>query len=212
MEPTQENLRAWNDLHRRWAETRAGAPDLGLAVREQLPDLTGKHVLHLTCGTGELTAELLELGALVTGIDRSEDNLVLARERAPDALFLVGDIGELPAHLRRRRFEAVYAGPGLLDSLADVQEWVGAAAAALRANGELIVHDVHPVAKCLDPASLRWRLDYFELTTIGELVTATAAAGLRVTRLAELRPPVSPRRLDPRVPSEFVLVALKSPA
>jgi len=38
------------------------------AVRERLPDLNGKHVLHVPCGTGEVSAELIALGALVTGV------------------------------------------------------------------------------------------------------------------------------------------------
>ena len=62
MEPTERNLRAWNAAHRRRAQQPASAlPEL---VRSWLPDLRGRHVLHLGCGAGEATAELVALGAL----------------------------------------------------------------------------------------------------------------------------------------------------
>ena len=210
MEPTEENLRAWNELHRRRSAAFAAAPPLSPEALELLPEVAGKRVLHVFCGTGETSAELVARGALVTGIDLDEDALAAARERAPGGLFLVADLHQLPSHLRRRKFELVYGGPGALAQVEDVGAWVGAAAAALRVRGELFLHERHPVAECLDPMNLRWRADYFELPwRPGDLVAAVIDAGLVLSRLAELRPPASPRRRDPRVPSEFVLVAQK---
>jgi SAM-dependent methyltransferase len=210
VEPTEENIRAWNELHRRWAEAYAGPPQLSLEARELLPELRSKHVLHVRCGTGETSAQLVELGALVTGIDLDEDALAAARGLAQNALFERADLLQLPPHLRRRRFHLVYAGPGALREAQDLPVWAAKAAGALRPGGELFVHEIHPVADCLDPASLRWRADYFELPwQLGEVVSAVAGSGLQVTRLVELRPPSSPRRQDPRVPGEYVLRAVK---
>ena len=52
MEPTEHNLRAWEEAHRRRAAApshdRPGLPD---QVRRALGDLTGKRVLHLVMGT-----------------------------------------------------------------------------------------------------------------------------------------------------------------
>src|SRR5215213_7871757 len=51
------------------------------AMSAKLPDLSGKRVLALGCGTGEECAALLDRGAaLVTGIDQSEAMLALARK------------------------------------------------------------------------------------------------------------------------------------
>src|SRR5205809_501649 len=71
MEPTEYNRRAWDEIHRRRADAMAGQLGIPPAVRERLPDVKGKHVLHLQCATGESTAELADLGALVTGVDQA---------------------------------------------------------------------------------------------------------------------------------------------
>ena len=80
MEPTDTNLRAWEEAHR---SLRRGGGRRGLPkpVRERLPDLDGRHVLHLGCGAGRETAALIGLGALVTGVDASEETVRAAFER-----------------------------------------------------------------------------------------------------------------------------------
>ncbi|RDI44035.1 class I SAM-dependent DNA methyltransferase [Falsibacillus pallidus] len=47
--------------------------------------IQGKKVLDLGCGTGELTVGLAELGYDVTGVDLSDDMLMVAREKADKA-------------------------------------------------------------------------------------------------------------------------------
>jgi ubiquinone/menaquinone biosynthesis C-methylase UbiE len=211
MEPTQENLRAWNELHRQRAAAQTASPPPNPEALALLPELAGKRVLHVSCGSGETSAALVGRGALVTGIDVDEDVLAAARERAPGGLFLVADLHQLPSHLRRRRFDLVYAGPGSLDVVGDVPSWVVAAARVLRAGGVLFLHERHPVAECIDPTTLRWRADYFDRKwSLGDLVDALLAAGLTLRRFAELRALGSPRRQDPRVPAEFVLAAAKA--
>src|SRR5207248_7154637 len=103
MEPTEENRRAWDKLQRARIEASTEQPGIPEPIRELLPDLTGKHVLHEQCGTGEVSAELASLGAMVTGIDMAEEALIAARRQFPGLLFLQGDPHELPVNLRRRR-------------------------------------------------------------------------------------------------------------
>src|SRR5207248_3754725 len=117
---------------------RAGEPGLPAAVRHALADLTGKRVLQLQCGTGEATAELAELGAIVTGVDSSGQALELARERWPSILWVQADPQALPAELRRGRFDLVYAGLGSLLPITDLEDWMRGIAAALRTDGELL--------------------------------------------------------------------------
>ncbi len=225
MEPTEENIRAFDELHRLRIAALSERPGLPDAIRELLPDIAGKHVLHLMCGTGEASAQLAGLGALVTGVDVWEQALASARERAPNVLFIQGDPHELPLQLQRRRFDLVYSGGGLLRYLHDLDVWANGVVGALRAGGELVLCDTHPALECIDPTSLRWRADYFEralvvqsrlgeprevhLWQLGEVVTAVARAGLVVLRLEELPSLAPARRQDPRVPGEFALVAAK---
>ena len=235
MEPTEHNRRAWDEVHRRRAQ--AMAEELGIPgwVRERLPLLAGKHVLHLQCATGEETAELVGLGAFATGVDISADALEVARGHAANAVFIQGDVHALPSELRRGRFDVVYTGGGVLTWVLDLDAWATGAAAALRPEGTLLLYDAHPVAQCVD-AALRWRESYFQedlepnvgwehfelpgpearetkyerFWRLGQIVTAVAGAGLVVERLDEVAAEGARRRQDPRVPSEFLLLARKS--
>ena len=57
MEPTDSNLRAWEEAHKRIRRSSArGSRTLPKPVRERLPDIGGRHVLHLACGAGRETA------------------------------------------------------------------------------------------------------------------------------------------------------------
>ena len=232
VEPTEQNRRAWDDIHRRRPVTsgaRVALPDL---VLERLPELQGKHVLHLQCGTGELTAELVALGALVTAVDSSREALELARERAPDAAFVHADVQELPVELRRGRFDLVFAADGVLSWLTDLEACARAVDSALRPGGEVLVFDEHPVARCLD-GLMHWRYDYFDdsgglrsegfgvsphsapepaherFWRLGQVVSALAGAGLAIRALDESPAQRSWRRHDARVPGKFLLVAAK---
>jgi demethylmenaquinone methyltransferase/2-methoxy-6-polyprenyl-1,4-benzoquinol methylase len=52
----------------------------------------GHRVLELGCGTGLMTRLLLDRGAVVTAVDRSEPMLSRARRRAPEATFVTSDV------------------------------------------------------------------------------------------------------------------------
>jgi SAM-dependent methyltransferase len=208
MEPTEENVRAWKEAHA--PREPPPAPGLPALVRERLPDLSGRHVLHLRCGPGDGTAELAALGAFATGVDRSPDELETARGRAPTAAFVHGELDALPLELLRSRFHLVYAARGTLARVTDVAAFAHGVHSALRPGGFLLHHDDHPAGERLD-ALLRWRGDYFDgrRARLDELVTAVAQAGLTVRRLEELPPLAPDRRHDARAPAELVLVALR---
>jgi SAM-dependent methyltransferase len=209
VEPTEENIRAWDAAHR----ARAQPVVLPPFVQRTLGDLKGKGVLHLLCGTGEATAALAELGAVATGVDPRPAVLETARERWPKILWVDGNPQSLPRQLRRGRFDLVYSGEGVLDGLIDLDGWAAGIAAALREQGELLVFDDHPVADCVD-GLLRWRSDYFRdpgdpdrLWRMGQVVSALARAGLHVEALEEYPGGTSRRRHDRRIPATFLLYA-----
>jgi SAM-dependent methyltransferase len=194
----------FDDETRRAWEARFGQPTptvIPHAVRDCLPDLEGRHVLHLFCGHGRGTAELVELGALVTAVDAVESAVAATRERAPDAVVVVADPNDIPFELRRGRFDLVYC-----EDVPRLRDLTGAVA-ALRAGGQVALVGEHPAALCVDPIDLRWREDYFEQQTIGALISLVAEAGLTMEALHEL--PSQRRRLDRRVPALFVLLATK---
>lgn len=212
MEPTDENIRAWDAAHR----ARAEPVELPPFVQRTLGDLKGKRVLHLLCGTGEATAAIAELGAVATGLDPRVALLEAARERWPKILWVDGDPQSLPRQLRRGRLDLVYSGEGVLGGLDDLDGWAVGIAAALRDHGELLVFDDHPVADCVD-GLLRWRSDYFRdpadpdrLWRMGQVVSALARAGLHLEALEEYPGGTSRLRHDRRIPATFLLYARRA--
>lgn len=208
MQPTDENRRAWDEVHRRRAEVLGADLRLPDVVRRSLAGLAGKRVLHLGSGTGEETIELAGLGATVTAVDPREAAVDAARERAPSVLWVHADPQALPAELRRARYDLAYAGVGSIALLRDLAGWAAGAAAALRRGGDLLLYDEHPVALVVDPFG-RWQGDYFgDLWRLGQIVDAVARAGL-VVRALEEYPAAARRRADHRAPATFLLHARK---
>jgi SAM-dependent methyltransferase len=210
MEPTHDNLRAWEEAHRRRASPTPDRPGLPAQVRAALGELAGKRVLHLGCGSGAGTAELAERGAVATGVDVQGPVLEAARERWPSILWVGAVPQALPSELRRGRFDLVYTGGGCLVDLTDLDAWARGVSSSLRPRGELLVFDEHPVAACVD-SLMSWRHDYFGgAPRLGQVVTALARAGV-ATRALEEYPaqPGNPLHHDRRVPGEFLLYGEK---
>ena len=66
-------------------------------MRELLPDLTGKKVLMLGCGTGDECLLLTQFGGKdMVGIDVSAESIKIAKETYPEFEFFVGDMHNLP--------------------------------------------------------------------------------------------------------------------
>lgn len=205
MEPTDQNRKAFDQIHRR-AEGRPGLPAM---VRATLGGrLKGKKVLHLQAGTGESAAELAEIGAIVTAIDSSAQALDAARERWPSILWIAGEVQALPSELRRRRFDLVYSPEGVLAQLDDLDSWVSGIATSLRVHGELLLYEEHPVAECVDRL-LRWHYDYFDdsIWRLGQIVNAVSRGGMHIEALEEYPGDSAWRRHDRRVPGSFLLYA-----
>jgi len=208
MEPTDANRRMFDEVHRRHGESRSALPSI---VKQTLRDLEGKSVLHLHCGSGEGSAELAELGAVVTAIDTDDALLDAARERWPSILWIPADPQALPANLRRARFDLAYSPEGVLGRLVDVEGWASGIASSLRRHGELLVFDDHPVALCVD-GLLRWHADYFDdgIVRLGRLVSALVRAGFRIEALEEYPLDAAGRRQDRRIPGSFLLYATRT--
>jgi SAM-dependent methyltransferase len=205
MEPTDDNRRAFDERHRTSENVLAvrGMPE---QIRERLQGAEGSRVLHLFCGTGRESQDLVDLGALVTGVDDDAAAIEAARRRRPELPWVHADPHALPPELLLGRWDLVYVGQGSLPRIRALDAWAGGVAAALRRGGVLLLHDDHPAAACLD-AFGRWRGDYFAAAGLGEIVSAVARAGLVLRGLEEW-----PGGRDPIVPGHVVLAAEKPEA
>ena len=142
-------------------------------------------------------------------VERARD---LARRCGVEAEFLEGNATALPAALHGR-FDLAYATIGITCWIDDMAAWMRSAASVLKGGGRLLLVDIHPLylmADSVDPLVLDFpyafdggrtydedgsyadpdlRVGATETVqyahSLGEIVTAAVAAGLRIERLDE---------------------------
>lgn len=126
----------------------------------EVGDVRGKKLLHLQCHIGTDTLAWARQGAIVTGVDFSQESLALARQlqQALDlpAAFVQANIYDLPSVLQDQ-FDVVYTSRGVLCWLKDLDGWARTAAYFLKPGGVFYILESHPV------------LNMFEETKPGEL-------------------------------------------
>ncbi|AZB43695.1 class I SAM-dependent methyltransferase [Bacillus sp. FJAT-42376] len=112
---------------------------------------TGRRVLDVACGTGEIAVLLQEKGYEMSGADLSEEMLALAIQKAEEKKmsipFFQQDMREMEGH--DRAYDAVMINCDSLNYLLedkDVQQTFKAAAGMLRDEG-LFLFDVHSIYK-----------------------------------------------------------------
>jgi len=128
-----EDESPWNSLYER------------PAVLSMLPDVAGKRVLDVGCGTGPLSAWLASHGAEVIGFDVSTSMVGLAKARAIEgASFRVADLAEPLDFLDDDSFDVAVASlviHYLRDWVAPLREL----RRALRHDGLLLISTHHPM-------------------------------------------------------------------
>jgi SAM-dependent methyltransferase len=181
---------------------RDGESTLFEHEHEELGDVAGKTVLHLQCNNGLETLSLAREGANAVGIDISAESLRCARELAAetgiDAEFVQCNVYDVPGVIDRS-FDVVYTSRGVLVWLPDLESWADVVARSLADGGVFYLFEGHPVADVFDD---EFEMDgsYFDASprrydeagfgadqehyrtqhTLGEVVSALVAAGLRI--------------------------------
>ncbi|HEX2594331.1 MAG TPA: class I SAM-dependent methyltransferase [Rhizomicrobium sp.] len=159
------NLAYWNEMARRHVDSegyqtaafRRGEIILDPIVRSGIGDVRGKKLLHLQCHFGLDTLSLARMGAVVTGLDFSDDAIATARtlsqETGAPATFVQSDVLNPPAGLTD--FDIVFASWGAICWIHDIAGWMRVAANALKPGGRLFMAEAHPYLMTLDdwPAS-----------------------------------------------------------
>lgn len=149
---------------------------------EYLGDVKGKRIANLLGSCGKKAVPLSILGAEVTIVDISEDNMKYAMEVAKEAgvnlTYIVSDFLELNIDEIYNKFDIVYLEGGILHYFSDINEVSKKIYALLKIGGKLVLNDFHPVRKIfktrdifdVSDDALELTGDYFENTVqIGEV-------------------------------------------
>lgn len=186
---TQQNRRAWNEIAQARARTFPGPNYFAQggstlderavsAARAVFGDLNGLRVVHLQCATGEDTLSWSVLGAQAVGIDISEEQILLAQQKADQAglntRFQAADVFELPEALPQDllngRFDLVFTGGRAIVWLPDLDLWAQAVTSLLRPGGRFLLIDEHPLSGCLwlEEGQVKIIDDYFRRSNAWE--------------------------------------------
>lgn len=126
-----------------------------------LDDVHGRQLLHLQCNSGQDSLSLAARGAIVTGVDISDEAIAFARQLSQQsgipATFHRADIYEWFKTMPKACFDRVFASYGVLCWLSDLERWAAGIAAALIPGGRFVLVEFHPMAMYFDE---QWRPNY----------------------------------------------------
>ena len=174
----EANRRRWDAGAASWAyraDTRGiwkrchRDPALALhsAELKWLCDIAGKRVAVLGSGDNQVVFALCGMGAKVTSVDISEQQLEVARGRAAalglQVDFLRADVVDLSA-FADGTYDVVYTGGHVAVWVSDLQRYYAEAARILKPNGWLIVSEYHPFRRVWkqSPGCLELGFNYFD--------------------------------------------------
>lgn len=167
---TESNRQAWNEvtpLHQKAAKAKWDSafmrpgfsclPDREVQILSRI-GIAGKNVAHLCCNNGRELMSLKNLGAATCiGFDIADEAIKEATERAKlcriDCRFVRGDVYDIGPEYDTQ-FDLVYLTTGGLGWLPDLGRFFARAAALLRPNGCVFIHDMHPFVEMLSENGL----------------------------------------------------------
>ena len=167
------NRERWNELvaHHSASSSydlegfKKGDIRIRMLEREEVGDVTSKSLLHLQCHFGLDTLSWARLGAKVTGIDFSEQAIMLARTLSQElhipATFVLSSVYDLPQTLDAAgQFDIVYTSHGVIGWLPDLKPWAQVITHYLKPGGFFYIAEAHPFMWTFDNDSPNFELKY----------------------------------------------------
>ncbi len=158
---TSINKKNWNERAKahflskdyKVKEFLAGKSTLLPLELKELGKVKNKKLLHLQCHFGLDTLSWARKGAIVTGVDFSDEAINLAnmlkKKANLKANFICSDIFGLPEKLSGK-FDVVIASYGVLCWISDMSKWIKIAGKYLKKGGILYIIDGHPFQTTLE--------------------------------------------------------------
>lgn len=135
---------------------RGGGSTLFPEELELVGDVRGRRFLHLLCNAGQDTLSFAARGAVVTGVDLSDEAIAFARQLAQDTgLAATFNRAEASAFLARpdpadEPFDVAFASYGALPWIKDLPRFFRGVRARLAPGGAFVTVEFHPLAWSFD--------------------------------------------------------------
>lgn len=166
------------------ASFKNGKTSLNDIELKGLENVKGQSLLHLQCHFGMDTLSWAREGAVVTGIDFSEEAIKeaenLSEEIEVAADFICSDVYDLPARLNKQ-FDIVFTSYGTIGWLPDLDKWAAVISHFLKPGGTFFIADFHPVLWMMDDDFRELKYSYFN-----EEVIETTSQGTYGDRDADI--------------------------
>ena len=159
-EAEQQNRALWDEIapihlkaYKEVALLREGEEILDDIELREVGPVEGKSLLHLQCHIGSDSLAWARHGAVVTGVDFSEQSIACANQLAEElelpATFIRSNIYDVRA-IHEGRYDIVYTSKGVLCWLKDLQEWGRIIAHYLKPGGIFYLMESHPIIMALE--------------------------------------------------------------
>ena len=160
----EENRLSWNEATKAHNSHkgnqakffREGGNTLFPEEKELLGNITNLSLIHLQCNAGQDTLSLAQLGAVVTGVDISDEAIVFAQKLSEEsgipASFHRADVFDWLEETAKRgeQFDIVFSSYGAVCWISNLSFWAKGIAAVLKPSGRFVLVDFHPVAMMFD--------------------------------------------------------------
>ena len=157
---------------------KAGKSSLNPLEIESLKDVRGKSMLHLQCHFGLDTLSWAREGAIVTGIDLSDEAIRTAKQLSADmnipAEFICCNVYDTLEHIRQS-YDIVFTSYGVIGWLPDLHKWADVISKALKPGGIFFLAEFHPVLWMFDDDFEYIKYAYHNERVIAETQTGTYA-------------------------------------
>lgn len=155
---------------------KKGMSSLTTIELNELGDVKGKSLLHLQCHFGMDTMSWEREGAIVTGVDLSDEAIKLANEIKKDinssGQFICCNVYDLKKHLDKK-FDIVFTSYGTIGWLPDLDRWADIVSHFLKPGGIFYIADFHPTLWMMDDNLEKIKYNYFNTEVITEEISGT---------------------------------------
>lgn len=155
-----------------------GKSSLNKLELDALGDVKGKSLLHLQCHFGMDTLSWAREGAIVTGIDLSDEAINTAKQLSNElqisAEFICCNVYDTLEHINHQ-YDIVFTSYGVIGWLPDLDKWAALISKALKPGGIFFLAEFHPVVWMFDDNFQYIKYPYHNEAMITETQTGTYA-------------------------------------